>query len=186
MNKLFHAFSIEVPGTVLDDVMFFDEKDYDRTNTTAPTYDETVEKAKSFIRMKHLKRKLAEIAVPIQCDVTFTTPGTASTAPTGTKIVVGYISIDGFISQYPEEERNKFTVDEYPAKAAAKLKEIVDEALKDELTEFLTVRTLTERNKYTGLKTPEKMIAIDLPTQYINVVDSEQVSTVKYLNLSKI
>lgn len=185
MNKLFHAFSIEVPGAVLDDVMFFDNTDYDASNTTTPTYENTVAKAKGFIRMKHLKRKLADVAVPIQCDVTYGTEGTASTLPSDTKIVVGYISILGFISLIPEEERDKIKEADYPAKAAEQLKKIVDEAIQAELTEFLTVRTLTERNKYTGIANPEKMISIDLPTQYINVEKSTVSSVVKYIDLSK-
>ncbi len=141
MNNLFNAFSIKVPGTILDDKVFWEYSDY---SSNTPTDEQTVLKAEAFVKLKHLKRKLNELAIAVYCDVKFSTPGTAGTVPGDAEIVVAYPSIQPFVS----EAELKDSDDEFEA-AAAVIKAIIDAALKDEIVdEFQTVQKTYTRKKF--------------------------------------
>lgn len=127
MNNLFHAFSIKIPGKLLDDKLFFAYDDYDADAGSVPTDAETLDKGKAFIRMQQIKRKLSELIVPIYCDISFTTAGTMSTIPTDCEIDVGYISMEPFLS----------TLDAKPTDpkvdAAAVIQKIIQDALGEDI-----------------------------------------------------
>ena len=179
MNNLFNAFKISVPGQVLDNKKFFEYADYDNESITVPTDAQTLTKAEAFVRLKHIERKLSELSVPVYFTITFDTDGTASTVPTDAVIVVGYISIEPFLSTletYPDEA-DRFTA------ASAVLKEIIDEALAAEIeSEFFEVQKTYSRALFPGSSTNDTYRELD--TVYVTVADSGVVSTVVYVDLS--
>lgn len=139
MNNLFNAFSIKVPGQVLDDKKFYEYADYDVTSTTIPTDAQTLTKAQAYVRLKHIERKLSELSVPIYFTITYGTDGTASTVPTDAEIAVSYISIEPFLSTLTTapDEADRFTA------AADVIKGIIDAGLSAEIDdEFFEVQKL--------------------------------------------
>lgn len=178
MNNLFNAFSIKVSGQVLDNKKFFEYADYDNTSTTVPTDAQTLTKAKAYVRLKHIKRKLSELSVPVYFTINFGTAGTASSVPSNAEIVVGYISIEPFLStlETAPEEADRFTA------AAGVIKDIIDQALSDELEdEFFEVQKTITRSTFPGSSTTETYH--ELQTIYVTVPDSEVESTVAYIEI---
>ncbi|SOK58589.1 hypothetical protein [Yersinia phage fHe-Yen9-04] len=178
MNNLFNAFSIKVPGQTLDDKKFFQYADYVNTSTTVPTDAETVTKAIAFVRLKQIKRKLSELSVPVYLTINFSTPGTASTVPTDAELVVGYISIEPFLStlETAPDEADRFTA------AAEVIKGIIDVALSEEIVdEFFEVQTTYSRHRYPGATTTDTYR--ELETIFVTVPDSGEVSTVVYIDI---
>ena len=183
MNNLFQAFSIEIPGQLLDDKQFYEYSDFDGDDFTSPTDAEVLEKAKALIRMKQLKRMLSECTVPLYCNVDFATPGTASTVPTDATITVGYLSYEPFISRL-----NPIPVfatpEEAQAAAAGEIKKIMDAVLAEDIdNEYAILQKLysTENNPIAKVVYPYREIYMD----YISVEkpDPAVVSTVKYIKL---
>lgn len=178
MNNLFNAFSIKVPGQVLDNLKFFQYSDYDNTSITAPTDAQTLTKAKAYVRLKHIERKLSELAVPVYFTINFGTEGTAEAVPTDAEIVVGYISIEPFLSTLstaPAAE-DRFTA------AAGVIKEIIDAALASELKdEFFEVQKTYSRTVFPG--SSETDTYRELETIYVTVPDASAESTVQYIEL---
>lgn len=183
MNNLFQPFSIEIPGQLLDDKRFYEYEDFDGDNYTVPTDANVLDKAKAYIRMQQLKRKLSECTVPLYCTVEFTTPGTCSTVPTGAKITVGYLSFEPFIS----------TLDPIPvyadeaaagAGAAGVIQKIVDEVLASDIDqEYAVLQKLyqQENNPIDKVVYPYREIYMD----YIDVAKADPAvnSTVTYVKL---
>lgn len=99
MNNMFHAFSIKVPGALLDDKFFFDYSDYDAAVENL-TIDDTNSKAKAvaYVRMFRLKQELSKLQVPVYSTVKFGTAGTALTVPSDAEIVVGFGSLENLTS----------------------------------------------------------------------------------------
>lgn len=133
MNNLFFAFSVKVPGAVLDNTKFFDYSDY-VYDTNVPSQAESTTKAAAFIRMKHLKRKMSDFVVPIYETVTFGTAGTCKTVPSNAELVFGFNNIDFLLAQVQDQstinDSNRLT------KAAEVLKALVDSAFIGDLVEF--------------------------------------------------
>lgn len=132
MNNLFKVFTIEVPGQVLDDKLFFQYDDYDSNVMTTPTDANVEAKAIAFTRMQQLKRKLSELTVPLYCTVDFATAGTCATVPTGATITVGYISYEPFVSvsdPIPKDESAQITA------AETEIAKIVNDCLGSELVQ---------------------------------------------------
>ncbi|AFC21761.1 hypothetical protein GAP32_311 [Cronobacter phage vB_CsaM_GAP32] len=178
MNNLFNAFSIKVSGQVLDNQKFFQYSDYDNTSTTAPTDAQTLTKAKAFVRLKHIERKLSELAVPVYFKINFGTAGTAANVPANAEIVVGYISIEPFLStlETAPDEADRFTA------AAGVIKGIIDAALAAELKdEFFEVQKTYSRSKFPGSSDTETFR--ELETIYVTVPDAEVESTVAYIEI---
>lgn len=177
MNNLFNAFSIKVPGEVLDDKKFFEYADYDNTSTTVPTDAETLTKAKAFVRLKHVERKLSELSVPVYFTIKYDTEGTASTVPSDAEIVVGYISIEPFLSTLEVLTSDHF------ADAAGVIKAIIDEALSAELLdEFFEVQVTYSKAQFPGSSTTNDYR--ELKTEYITVADAGVESTVVHIVLT--
>lgn len=177
MNNLFQAFSIKVPGQYLDDTMFYDYADFDPENIAVPTDEQTHEKAKAFIRLKQLKRKLSELSVPIYSTVTFATPGTTATIPTDAEIVVAYISYEPFLSTLETAPSNP-TVD-----AAAVIQKIIEDTLKEEIAnEFLTVQLTVDRKK-TALPSSGDEKFRELRTIYLTAPAVVVTPTVTYIEI---
>lgn len=183
MNNLFQAFSIEIPGQLLDDKQFYEYADFDAENFTSPTDVEVLAKAKALIRMKQVKRMLSECTIPLYCTVEFGTPGTASTVPTDAKITVGYLSYEPFISRInpiPEFA----TVEEAELAAAAEIKKIMDAILAEDIDqEYAVLQKLYnhENNPISKVSMPYRQI-------YMDYIDAEKpsspvVSTVTYIKL---
>jgi hypothetical protein len=179
MNNLFNAFSIKVPGEVLDNKKFFEYADYDNTSITVPTDAETLTKAKAYVRLKQVERKLSELSIPVYFTIKFTTAGTASTVPSDAEIVVSYISIEPFLSTldtYPDEA-DRFTA------ASTVIKGIIDVALADVLeNEFFEVQKTYSRAVFPGSSTTDTYR--ELETIYVTVEDSAVESTVVYIDLT--
>lgn len=173
---MFNAFSIKVPGQVLDNLKFFQYSDYDVTSTTVPTDAQTLTKAQAFVRLKHIQRKLSELSVPVYFTIIFTTAGSASAVPTGAEIVVGYTSIEPFLSTlstYPDDA-DRFT------SAATVIKGIIDAALGAEIDgEFFEVQKTYTRTTFPGSSTTDTYRELD--TVYVTVPASTAVSTVVYI-----
>lgn len=176
MNNLFNAFSIKVPGQVLDNKKFFEYPDYDVTSTTVPTDAQTLTKAQAYVRLKHVERKLSELSVPVYFTITFGTEGTTSTVPADAEIAVSYISIEPFLSTldtYPDEA-DRFTA------ASTVIKGIIDEALAAEIEdEFFEVQK-------TYTRTPNPLVTTtdtyrELDTIFVTVPDAGVESTVVYI-----
>lgn len=127
MNNLFHAFSIKVPGQLLDDKLFYEYDDYDVDADAVPADADTVTKGKAFIRMQQIKRKLSELVVPVYCNISFTTPGTMSAVPTDCEIDVGYITLEPFLSTMSTAPTDP------TADAAAVLQQIMIDALGEDI-----------------------------------------------------
>jgi hypothetical protein len=181
MNNLFHAFSISVSSDVLDDKMFYEYADYDNTSTTVPTDAETIAKAKAFIRLKHLKRKLSELTVPVFLTITFGTEGTASTIPESADIVVGYTTIEPFLSQ--EDPGSILTDDQRKLAAAEVLREIINNALSEVIEdEFLAVQKTYERVQFPGSTNTETYR--ELETVYLTVEAAGVTAVVAYITLA--
>lgn len=183
MNNLFQPFSIEIPGQLLDDKRFYEYADFDGENYTTPTDANVLDKAKAYIRMQQLKRKLSECTVPLYCTIEFTTPGTSSTIPTNAKITVGYLSFEPFISTLdPIPVYNNDT--DAGAGAAGVIQEIVDEVLASDIEqEYAVLQRLyqQENNPLSKVVYPYREIYMD----YIDVekADPSVNSTVTYINL---
>lgn len=133
MNNLFYAFSIKVPGAVLDDVKFFDYSDY-VFDTNVPTEAESTAKAAAYIRMKHLKRKISDYIVPNYETVTFGTAGTCKTVPADAELVFAFHNIDFLLVHVADQ--STITPDNRMKKAAEVLKALVDSAFLGDLVEF--------------------------------------------------
>ncbi|QOI71251.1 putative structural protein [Erwinia phage pEa_SNUABM_50] len=178
MNNLFNAFSIKVPGQALDDKKFFQYADYVNTSTTVPTDAQTLEKAIAYVRLKQVERKLSELSVPVYFTINFSTAGTASAVPTDAELVVGYISIEPFLSTletYPDEA-DRFTA------AAEVIKTIIDKALSEEIKdEFFEVQKTYTRHQYPGATTTDTYR--ELETIFVTVPDSGEVSTVVHIEI---
>lgn len=178
MNNLFNAFSIKVPGQVLDNKKFFEYSDYDNTSITAPTDAQTLTKAKAYVRLKHIERKLSELSVPVYFTINFATPGTASAVPTDAELVVGYISIEPFLSTLTDapDEADRFTA------AASVIKGIIDEALAAEIeSEFFEVQKTYTRSQFPG--SSETDTYRELETVYVTVPAESATSTVVYIEI---
>lgn len=183
MNNLFQAFSIEIPGELLDDKRFYEYADFDGENYTAPTDVEVLAKAKAFVRMQHIKRKLSECTIPLYCTVDFGTAGTAGTVPSNAKIVVGYLSYEPFISTISP-------VPEFPTEAEAQvaasgvIKDIIDKALNSNIEqEYAVLQKLysLEDNPIAKQTHPYREVYMD----YIDVEKpaAAVASTVTYIKL---
>lgn len=176
MNNLFNAFSIKVPGQVLDNKKFFEYADYDNTSITVPTDAQTLTKAQAYVRLKHIERKLSELSVPTYFTIDFETPGTAAAVPTDAELVVGYISIEPFLStlETAPDEADRFTA------AADVIKGIIDEALAAEIDEeFFEVQKTYTRSLFPGSSETDTYRELD--TVYVTVPDSAVESTVVYI-----
>lgn len=183
MNNLFQAFSIEIPGQLLDDKQFYEYADFDSENFTSPTDAEVLAKAKALIRMKQVKRMLSECTIPLYCTVDYATPGTASTVPTDAKIVVGYLSYEPFISRL--DPIPVFATDEEAQDAAAGvIKGIMDAVLAEDIDqEYAVLQKL-----YTHENNPIAKVTFPYREIYMDYIDVEKpsvavVSTVTYIKL---
>lgn len=178
MNNLFKAFSIKVPGQTLDDKKFFQYLDYENTSTTIPTDEQTLEKAIAYVRLKHVERKLSELSIPIYFTINYSTIGNVSTIPTDAELVVGYISLEPFLSTleaYPDEE-TRCTA------AAGVIQNMIDKALSDEIKdEFVEVQKTYTRHKYPGSTTTETYR--ELVTIHATVPASGKKCTVEYIEI---
>ena len=178
MNNLFHAFSIKVPGKVLDNKKFFQYSDYDNESTSVPSDEQTLTKAEAYVRLKHIERKLSELAVPVYFKIDFSTEGTTSTVPTDAEISVAYYSIEPFLStlETAPDEADRLT------SAASVIKEIIDAALSDVIeNEFFEVQKTYTRAPYPGATSTETYR--ELQTIYITVPDAAVESTVVYIEI---
>lgn len=179
MNNQFNAFSIVVEGQILDDVQFYEYSDYDSSDTTTPTDDEVLAKAKAFIRTKHVERALSSLSVPVYFTITYGTAGTSATIPTDATIVVGYVSLEAFISTItdtPMTDAQKQTA------AAASLKTIVDAALAADIeNEYGTIQYTFEKVAYKGTTTEETFK--ETQTVYLDVPSADVTSTVSFITL---
>lgn len=178
MNNLFNAFSIKVSGQLVDNKKFFEYPDYDVTSLTVPTDAQTLTKAEAYVRLKHVERKLSELSVPVYFEIYFGTEGTTSTVPTNAELVVGYVSIEPFLSTletYPDEA-DRFTA------AAGVLKTIIDAAFAEEiLDEFFEVQTTYSRYPFPGATTENTYR--ELETIYVTVPAETANSTVVYIEI---
>lgn len=172
MNNLFKPFSIEIPGQLLDDKRFYEYSDFDAQNFTSPTDAEVLEKAKAYIRMQQIKRKLSELTVPLYCTVDFGTPGTAATIPTDAKIVVGYLSIEPFISNL---DPIPVFPDDTAAHAAASsvIKEIMDKALNEDIMQEYAVL----QKIYQEENNPIAKVVETYRTVYMDYIDALKPAT---------
>lgn len=182
MNNLFNAFKISVPGQLLDNKKFFEYADYDNESTDVPTDGETLNKAQAYIRMKHVERKLSELSVPVYFTITFGTEGTASSIPSDAEIVVGYVSINPFITQ-PTGLVPGGTTD-YTT-ASDTIKAIIDEAISATLlSEFAEVQKTYTRSLFPGSSTTNTYR--ELETIYVTSIGAAPgtESEVVYIDLS--
>lgn len=183
MNNLFQAFSIEIPGQLLDDKQFYEYADFDAENFTSPTDDEVLAKAKALIRMKQVKRMLSECTVPLYCTVEFGTPGTASAVPTDAKITVGYLSYEPFISRLDPIPVFADATEAQDA-AAGEIKKIMDAVLAEDIdNEYAVLQKL-----YSKENNPIDKVVMPYREIYMDYIDVEKpasavVSTVKYIKL---
>lgn len=177
MNNLFQAFTIEVPGQLLDDKKFYQYSDYDNTSTTVPTDAQTLDKGIAFVRLKQIERKLSELAVPVYFKIDYTTSGSATAIPTDAKITVGYISYDAFVNQVP------FVEGQVPEDVASSvIKTIIDESLAQEIVgEFVEVQKTVNRAPYPGATTTNNYH--ELETIYVDVPAETVSTTVSYITL---
>lgn len=178
MNNLFHAFSIKIPGQLLDDKLFYAYDDYDVEAGTVPTDDQTIAKGKAFIRMQQIKRKLSELIVPIYCEISFTTPGTMSTIPTGCEIDVGYISIEPFLSTMPVADRTEPKLD-----SATVIQKIIADALGEELVgHAVFVQKTITRPKTAFPASPDETF-YELFTDYLTAPAETSTPVVVYIDI---
>lgn len=161
MNNQFNAFSIKVPGQVLDNLKYFQYSDFDSEAT--PTDAETTAKAVAYLRLRHVQRKLSELSVPVYSTMYFGTEGTASTVPTDAELVVSYISIDGFLSTL---ETAPAEADRYTA-ASDVLKAIVLDSMSAEFSELVEVQKTSTREEYAG--SPSQETFVDVRNVYVTV-----------------
>lgn len=99
MNNMFHAFSIKVPGALLDDKFFFDYSNYDAVVDDLSINDTNSRaKAVAYVRMFRLKQDLSTLQVPVYLTVKFGTPGSALVVPSDAEIVVGFGSLENLTS----------------------------------------------------------------------------------------
>ena len=134
-------------------------------------------KAKAFVRLKHVERKLSELSVPVYFTIKFGTEGTASTVPSDAEIVVSYISIEPFLSTLEVLTSDHF------ADAASVIKAIIDEALSVEIIdEFFEVQVTYSKAQFPGSSTTNDYR--ELKTEYITVADSGVESTVVHIDLT--
>lgn len=180
MNNLFKVFTIEVPGTNLDDKRFYEYSDFDSNVMTAPTDAQVLQKAIAYTRMQQIKRKLSELTVPLYCTVEFGTEGTASTIPTAAKLTVGYLSYEPFVSTVnpvPKEEADQITA------AEEVIKGIIDKVLADGLEQELAVVQRIVSVPENALVTTTE----DLRDVYMDYIDvpklTSVVSTVTFVKL---
>lgn len=95
MNNMFHAFSIKVPGALLDDKFFFDYSDYDSVlEDQSIDATSTGVKAVAYVRLYRLKQDLSTIQAPIYQETKFGTAGSALVVPQDAEIIVGYGSLE--------------------------------------------------------------------------------------------
>lgn len=178
MNNLFYAFKITIAGTGIDNKKFYNYEGFDPSNTATPTDAETETKGKAYIRFKHVERMLSELMVPVYVTLNFATPGTMSTVPTDAEFVVGYMSIEPFLSTletYPEEDQ-KFIA------AAGVIKEIIETAMNSDLTEFMDVQKIIERTRYpVGAAPVEKYREVF--SDYLTSAASSPTVTVTHIEL---
>lgn len=178
MNNLFYAFKITIAGAGIDDKKFYNYEGFDPSNTTTPTDAETVVKGEAYIRYKHVERMLSELIVPSYVTLKFETPGTMSTVPTNAEFVVGYMSIEPFLSTletYPAEDQ-KFTA------AAGVIKEIIESAMNSDLTEFMDIQKIIERTRYPVGAAPVEKYR-ELFSDYLTSDASTPVVTVTHIEL---
>lgn len=90
---LYDSVTIKVAGDKLDSLRYYE---YDDFPGTKPTEAESMTKAIALCRMKFLMQALCDISVPLKCEVTFGTAGTASTVPANATIELLYINSDAF------------------------------------------------------------------------------------------
>lgn len=175
MNNQFNAFSIKVPGQVLDNQKYFQYSDFDSEST--PTDDQSLAKAVAFTRMRHIQRKLSELSVPVYNTITFGTAGTSKVVPTDAEIVVAYVSIDAFLSTLSTApaEADRFTA------AADVLKGIVVDALKAEIKELAEVQKTSTREEYAG--SPSQETFVDVRNVYVDVPAVTPAVTVKSVTI---
>jgi len=179
MNNLFNAFSIKVPGQLLDNQKFYQYSDYDNTSTTTPTDDQTKDKGIAFVRLKQIERKLSELSVPVYFTIDFGTAGSATAIPSDAELVVGYISIEPFLSTLEDApaEAERFTA------ASGVIKKIIDDALAQEIdNEFVEVQKTVTRAPYPGATTTNTYH--ELQTIYVTVPAETVSSTVEYIKLT--
>lgn len=181
MNNLFQAFTIKIPGQNLDDKQFYEYADFDSQDFTSPTDAQVRAKAVALVRMKQIKRKLSEYAIPIYFSISYAATGTASTIPTDPTLTVGYISYEPFISTL--DPIPKFATEAEAATAAAGvIKTIIDEAMNSDIDqEFAVLQKL-----YSLENNPIAKEEFDYRELYMEYVDAPAVtvsSTVTHVTL---
>ena len=178
MNNLFHAFTIEIPGQLVDDKRFYEYSDFDNENLTTPTAAEILAKAKAYTITQQVKRKLSEYAVPVYFNVEYATDGTCSTVPTGAKLTVGYISYEPFVSVSTDTSDTSDT-----DKAAAVIKTVIDSTFAAGLQQILAVlQNIVTVPESSLIDAPDDTFR-NLYMDYIDVESATVSSTVTYVTL---
>lgn len=177
MNNLFHAFSIKVPGQLLDDKLFYAYDGYDVETGAVPTDAETLAKGKAFIRMQQIKRKLSELVVPVYCEIRFTTAGTMSAIPTDCEIDVAYITMEPFLS----------TMDTKPTDpkvdAATVIQKIITDALNEDINGHAVYVQKTVTRAKTALAAAPDETFYELFTDYLTAEAATASVVVKYIDI---
>lgn len=178
MNNLFHAFTIEIPGQLVDDKRFYEYSDFDNENLTTPTAEEILVKAKAYTMTQQIKRKLSEYVVPVYFTVEYSTEGTCSTVPTDAKLTVGYITYEPFVSVSTDTSSALDT-----EKAAAVIKEVIDSTFEGGLEQELAVlQSIVTVPESALIDAPDDTFR-NLYMDYIDVESETVSSTVTYISL---
>ena len=181
MNNLFEAFTIEIPGANLDDKYFYEYSDFSTDNIAVPTEAQSIAKAKAYIRMKQIKRKLSELAIPVYFTVSYGTAGSASAVPVDATLTVGYISYQPFISTLNPVP--VYTTDaDAAAGAAAVIKEIIDTAMNQQISDEFAITVHLYDKVLTPFNTTEDSYR-ELQTVYLTADAVTVSSTVTHIQL---
>ncbi len=179
MNNMFHAFSIKVPGALLDDKFFFDYSDYHAAVENL-TIDDTNSKAKAvaYVRMFRLKQELSKLQVPVYLTVKFGTAGTALTVPSDAEIVVGFGSLENLTSTGIVDDA---TLNAAKVSAVALIRGIIETVLDQDHVMYSWVVS-----KYSRMNNPIANIEVEhigLREEYITAPKVTPSVTVQYVAL---
>lgn len=188
MNNLLKVFKITVAGTKVDNKMYNQYDDYDSSSvTTAPTDLETTNKGIAYLRYQLITRLLSEYSVPVYCNVEFGTVGTAKTIPTDASIVVGWYSLNPFLSTLTEEEQKALVTDEDKELAAADVIEtmlntaLVGDNVNALVKEMITVQKTVNRNNNAYSNT--EVSYVESETVYLDVPAVATATAVVFVQL---
>lgn len=92
-TDLYDSVTIKVAGDKLDNLRYYEYSDFPGTK---PTEAESLAKAIAYCRMRFLKEALCDISIPMKCEITFATAGTAKAIPQDATIELLYIDYTAF------------------------------------------------------------------------------------------